>query len=365
MKHKENLWQIWVIGLFFALLTLAAWCKPPEAYSDSERRQLAQKPTLSASSLSSGSFMTQFERYSQDQFPQRDRLRTLKALFSRNVLGQLDNNDIYSYNGYLAKQEYPLNADSVSHAAQRFTEIYETYLAAQGSSVYLSVIPDKGSLLARESGHLSLDCAAMAQMLHQAMPYAQYIEIADTLQLSSYYKTDTHWRQEALLDTAARLAEGMGISLTQNYTQQTLPIPFSGVYAGQSALNPEPEELHYLTNEILEQCVVTNWETNTTGGIYDLEKAARKDPYDLFLSGPVSLLTIDNPNCESSRELIVFRDSFASSLIPLLCESYRQITLVDIRYLRTDMLDRFVDFHGQDVLFLYSSLVLNHSESLS
>ncbi len=32
-----------------------------------------------------------------------------------------------------------------------------------------------------------------------------------------------------------------------------------------------------------------------TGPVYDLEKARGSDPYELFLSGSVSLLTVDNP----------------------------------------------------------------------
>ena len=83
-----------------------------------------------------------------------------------------------------------------------------------------------------------------------------------------------------------------------------------------------------------------------------------------FLSGSRSLLTIQNPNGVAGKELIVFRDSFGSSLIPLLLQNYETVTVVDIRYVQIDLLDRFVDFHGQDVLFLYSTLVLNNSETI-
>jgi len=62
--------------------------------------------------------------------------------------------------------------------------------------------------------------------------------------------------------------------------------------------------------------------------------------------------------------LILFRDSFGSAIAPLLVQGYRSITLVDIRYLSSAMLDRFIDFYGQDVLFLYSTIVLNNSETL-
>ena len=71
------------------------------------------------------------------------------------------------------------------------------------------------------------------------------------------------------------------------------------------------------------------------------------------------MLTIKSPLANTDRELIIFRDSFGSSLAPLLTEGYAKITLVDLRYMPAALLDKYVDFHGQDVLFLYSTTLLN------
>ena len=60
----------------------------------------------------------------------------------------------------------------------------------------------------------------------------------------------------------------------------------------------------------------------------------------------------------------MFRDSFGSSLAPLLLEGYARVTLVDIRYISPALLDRFISFADQDVLFLYSTSVLNSSETI-
>jgi hypothetical protein len=45
-------------------------------------------------------------------------------------------------------------------------------------------------------------------------------------------------------------------------------------------------------------------------------------------------------------------------------ESYAKVTRVDIRYLQSERLGQFLQFDDQDVLFLYSTLVLNNSETL-
>ena len=98
--------------------------------------------------------------------------------------------------------------------------------------------------------------------------------------------------------------------------------------------------------------------------IYDMEKTTGNDMYEIFLGGSKSLISIENPNAKTDRELVMFRDSFGSSIAPLLAEDYAKITLVDIRYLPVERIGNYIDFKDQDVLFLYSTSVLNHSETL-
>ena len=147
-------------------------------------------------------------------------------------------------------------------------------------------------------------------------------------------------------------------------TLTALEKPFYGVYYGQAALPMESETLYYLDSDLLRQCSVYDYETGKTGSVYDLSKLESRDLYDIFLSGARSLLTIENPNATSDRELIVFRDSFGSSMVPLLVQDYAKVTLVDIRYIHPDLLAEYIDFHGQDVLMLYSTLILNNSAAL-
>jgi len=363
ITNMNRILTVVVPGLIFTSLTLASWLLPSRDFSDSERRKLAQRPALSLEVISDGSFMTGFEKYTLDQFPLRNQFRTLKAYTIYHVFGQLDNHDIYIKDGYAVKLEYPLHTDSLEHATDQFEYIYEKYLMDKKMDIYLSIVPDKSYFLAEKYGYLSMDYKELCHIMQNSMDYANYIDITKTLDITDYYKTDTHWRQEKLPETAA--AESMGASISGNYTEYALDLPFYGVYYGQSALPLPPETLYYLSNDVLDSCIVTNHEDQTIGGIYNMEKKSGKDPYEIFLSGPRSLITIENPKYKSDRELIIFRDSFGSSIAPLLAGGYAKITLVDIRYLRADLLDRFIEFKNQDVLFLYSTSVLNHSETLT
>lgn len=350
--------------LLWAVLVAFSWFGPVADFSDAERRPLAQMPEISSQTFLNGSFMGKFEDFSLDQFPARDGFRKIKSLFHYYVLGQKDNNGIYIADGYAVQQEYPLKEEAIDHALDRFNRVYEKYLS--GSRVYLSIVPDKGYYLADSAGQLAMDYEALIDRMRSGMPFATYIDITGTLNGNSYYRTDTHWRQEHLLEAAKALCDAMGVAAPNpdDYTAQTLSKPFYGVYYGQAALPMEPEQLHYLQSRLLEDCTVYDFESGKTGSVYDLTKAEGKDLYEVFLSGPRSLLTIENPHAGTDRELIIFRDSFGSAIAPLLVNDYTRVTLVDIRYIQPDMLDRFLEFRGQDVLFLYSTLVLNNSQTI-
>ena len=361
---KEAKFTVLLLAAVFLGFSVWCWINPSKEYSETERRKLSQFPKLRIETVVEGKFMTEFEKYSLDQFPMRDQFRSLKAWVSGNILRKSDNNDIYMADGYAVKMEYPLNEESIENAGNKFWKVYENYLKGARDNIYVSLIPDKNYFLADSSGHLSMDYDLFFDKMQKEMSYAKFVEIRDLLSIEDYYKTDVHWRQENIVDIADRIGSAMGITFSKEFEQKELEKEFYGVYFGQSALNLPGERLYYLTNDVLEQCVVYNYESNQSKGIYDFEKAAGDDLYEIFLSGPVSLMKIENPNAATEKELIVFRDSFGSSLVPLLAEGYQSIVLVDIRYIQSEFLSNFVDFTDKDVLFLYSTVVLNHSETL-
>ncbi|MBQ6996881.1 MAG: hypothetical protein IJO72_02540 [Oscillospiraceae bacterium] len=361
MRTRKIIGMLLVLALWLGLAGWA-WLRPETEFSATERRELAKLPELSWETFLDGSFVSKFESYTLDQFPLRNGFRSLKALTQYKLLNQLDNNGIYIVDGSAAALDYPLNEDSVEHALKVFGKINDRYLS--GSKVYAAVVPDKGYYLARSENYPVMDYDKLFEMVEQGMPYADYVNLTDLLMTEDYYRTDTHWRQEKLLPVANRICDVMSTAKPEGLTPVKQTQPFYGVYYGQAALPMEADALFTMQGSWLDGCTVTNYENGKTTGIYDWEKLSGEDSYETFLSGSVSLLRIDNPGAETDRELIVFRDSFGSSLVPLLTRGYRTVTVVDIRYLSSAMLDRFIDFHGQDVLFLYSTLVLNSSSQL-
>ncbi len=350
IRHLANLCVIAVIlacGFFLCLF------HTPQAISADERRYLAQFPAFTVKSVLSGNWTADFEEAAMDQFPFRDSLRSLKSIWQLGVLHQLDVNGIYLVNGSAGKLEYPLNEDSVRNAADKLNSLCEAFLAGTEANVYFSIVPDKNFYLAREAGYPSLDYGRMVTILTEGVEHMSYIDLFPLLDAQDYYRTDPHWSQEKILPAAKEIAQALGVSERLSFQYEEVELPgFYGAYPGQLALPLKADTLTYLTNGIIEACTTWNAETGEVSTVYNEDLFSDVDPYDVFLSGAVPLITITNPSGEPGTELVIFRDSFASSLAPLLIEAYETITLVDLRYMSSRILDRYLTFTDQDVLFL-------------
>ncbi len=364
----KNIATIAVFAAITAIIPIASMIMPDLEISKSERRHLAEFPEITAEKIFSSELSGEIEEYLLDHVVMRDGFRTIKSAFQFGVLRQKDNNNIYISDGTVSKMEYPLNEISVKKAARKLNDLREKYLSesAEAGRLFYSVIPDKNYYLAEKGGYLSIDFEKLESILAENLSGFEYIPITDTLSADDYYKTDTHWSQEKIGGVVNRLAERMGFvsEFDINDYEIKLMEPFYGVYYGQSALPLAPDTIYYLTSPVTENAEVYNLETNSNIPVYTTDKFTGMDSYDIFLNGAAAFITITNENSKSDRELILFRDSFGSSLAPLLIDEYRTITLVDIRYISSSLLDQFIDFHGQDVLFMYSVGVWNNSDML-
>ncbi len=353
---------------FFAVLCVLRIFSPVE-YSDVEKRPLAQFPTnITVESIlntkeEDKSTIKQFEKFTVDQFPFREFFRRLEAQFQLNVLNLKENHGYVQENGSIAELETTFFEKGLNGALGRLQYIYDKYLKDSSGDKYVCLVPDKNYFLGRDFGYPVRDYNWLTGKLQAALPDMTYIDITGDLTLDDYYLTDWHWSQDGLLGVQNTITEALGSAdRFETPFKENVLEGFKGGYTDQSALYPAPEKLVYLTNDILDACTVYDYETNKTYGLYNHELFSSKVPYDFFLSGTRALLRIDNPNATTDEELIVFRDSFGSSLIPLLSEGYKSIYVVDIRYVMSDMVGNLIGgYEDRDVLFLYSATILDQN----
>lgn len=355
----ENKTKNIIISIGFIVILLCIFfiniLSPDKTISSTERRKLQQFPEISFSKILNTDSMKKFENYTTDQFIGRDYFRNIKSIFNTYIFRQKDDNNLFEKDGAIYKIDYPLNETNLLKSANKINNICKKNL--QNSNIYYAIIPDKNYYLENDD-HLKLDYKKLKNTLNSNLSSLNYIDIWNCLDLNDYYKSDLHWKQENLMPVINKIETELNLQKTYKefYTEKNNGI-FYGSYYGQLGIKTDSDNLITLSNTTLENCKTYNFETKKYSTIYTNTNTS--DKYDIFLSGATPLITLENPNSISSKELLLFRDSFGSSLAPLLAYNYSKITLIDLRYISEKLLEKYIDFDNQDVLFLYSSLVLN------
>lgn len=354
-----------ILAVVWLVLCGFVWLTPAKEVSVSERRPLAQMPQFSLESFLDGSFKTAFEEFTVDQFPYRDQFRQLKGVLFTYLLNQKsDSNGMFYMDGHLSQHNVAFNEEQFNKRMEVLNNVYSWYLKKANANVYVSVIPDKNYYLAQNNDLPVMDYEKIFSEVQQQMSWGQYIDMTGTLNLDCFYTTDTHWRQEAILPVAQLLSQAMGVQgpNADDYTAEKIDMPFYGVWYGKAGLPVAADELCVLRSELFENVKVTV--EMKPGAIYDEAQLTTSDPYNIFLSGAKrGIVTIENPNATTDKKLVIFRDSFGSSMAPLFVQDYASVTLIDLRVMPSMNL-KMVDFQDADVLFMLSALVLNNTAEL-
>jgi len=346
------------IGTFFVLNFVV----PAPAILVSERRLPAKFPELSMGSVSSGEFMSRFDDYAADRFVFRDTFRGIHAFIVFDIYRQTDKSGLYRCDDVGVGEFRRTNATAFRQTTERIKRA-ATSLDGFDMNIYYSVVPDKSTFAQRSMPGFDLKLAE--SILHDVMSDYQYISLADKLDADSFYKTDLHWNQSRIGEAVNHILSSMGAAAASGNHPQASAGEFRGVYAGQLALPVDADTVTYINVPGLRVSYLNERTLQfESGPVYDMGRFEGVDPYDLFLRGPQPLIIIENDNAPE-RELYLFRDSFGSSLAPILAGSYSKITVIDLRYLNLQVLGMFVDFTpGSDVLFIYSSQIFNNPSIL-
>ena len=347
-----------IIGGFLVLNLVL----PSPDILEAERRIPAKFPELSFGAIASGSFMSRFDDYAADRFAFRDVFRGINSFMVFDIYMQRDMSGLYRSRNIGLGEFRPLNESAFRLSAQK------VYNAAQifdglNMNVYYSLIPDKS--IYAEFYMPGFDLSLAETILHDVLSEYSYIRISDILAADDFYRTDLHWDQSRITGIADHLLLSMDAQPVSGNNRSSEAGDFYGLYAGQIALPVEADILAYANIPGLRVSYLNERTLEfESGPVYDHERFAGVDPYDIFLRGPQPLIVLENDEAPD-RELYLFRDSFGSSLAPLLAGSYSKVTLIDLRYINLMLLEMFIDFiPGSDVLFIYGSQIFNNPSVL-
>ncbi len=272
-----------------------------------------------------------------------------------------DENGIYQVGDHWFEALEPVEDSAADSFAAKLQKTQE--MLSPDNRVYWALVPDKGWYV-RQEGYPTLDHTAFQQRVEQKLAQSgmTFIDLSGTLELGSYLRTDRHWRQDALQPVLDALGGAMDFAVDlEKFTPHTAD--FSGDLV-RKLPRPASEQLVWLSSPATDAAQVENYKDDAAHTVYDTAKLESSTPYALFLSGITPYLTIESPQAETDRQLVIFGDSFASSLAPLLCESYGRITIFDLRFIHSSLVQDYIEFSSQDVLFLYSDWIAANSALL-
>lgn len=356
MKNKlSDLITVIVFCTFLGVMAILLFILPKNDFSELEKRYLADFPSFSWESLSTGEFGEDLETYMADHLPGRDFFVGLNAYVDK-FTGRQISKDIYTADDRLVESPVQWN----EALAKKNMDAINAFSQTVGKKVDLMIVPSAGWAVQDQVDGISdpyLDESYIDQLHAMAADQVDAMDILsmyaeDDLQ-KLYYKTDHHWTSYGAYKAYEAYAQKKGVSYrpAEEFSVQTVP-GFKGSTYSRSALwLTEGEELQMWQGS--DSLIVTNAEASQEhAGVFYLERLEEADKYTVFLDGNHSLVRVENPDAEG--KLLVIRDSYANCLGGFLAESYGTVVLADLRYYK-DSLSELCEREAFDhILVCYS-----------
>lgn len=370
---KQRLPISYFIGFMFAILVLILSVinlfSGTKTVSETENRELAQKPELTAEAVGNGSYAKQYQEYFNDQFVFRDSWIGLKTGFDR-LLGKVEENGVYiGKDGYLIEKFERPDQEVLNNTLNAMVDLKEKY---PDIDHYAMIIPTASEILKDKLPALALtaDQETYIEKTNQFLNEKEIttINVSDTFRKSLnqqlYYKTDHHWTTSAAYLAFQRFAETTGLDASAvTYEKLTVTNQFQGTLSAKSgcrtSLKEEvdvflPKKNENTTQEQISSIVEYTDEQKKTGSFYDTDSLDQRNAYEVFFGGNHGLLKIKTPTVENKR-LLVLKDSYANCFLPFLAPYYREIVVVDPRYYYGDLEELMQTESINEVLYLYSA----------
>ncbi len=341
---------------------------PDRDSSEIENRELNQIPALTLSSVMDGSYADKVEDWQTDQFIGRNVLRNMNTFLSW-LGGNREENDVYyGKNGQLLEKIVSADAESL----QSTVDTLNAFAAAYPDVRYgMMLVPDAGTILSSsypafaETKDQRGDFGTVKNLLSQQYLWVDALAAMDThAEEKLYYKTDHHWTSLGAYYGYQEVCSTLGLQ-SASFTANQVSSSFNGVLSSTSGYClGEKETIEIYTPEPDVSVLVTNIEDGTqTASLYDKDKLKTKDQYAVFLGGNYPVLDIKTTT-ENDEVLLLFKDSFANSLVPFLAANYKEIVMVDPRYYNGDIQEIMLTCGISDVLFLYSGNTFSSDQNL-
>ena len=347
---------------FLALHTLLFLVTPDLELSENENRTLQQRPKLTLSALADGSYMKKFETYLTDQFPNRDGLISFHSFFA-TLTGHREENGVYlGRRGFLFEKQTPLNEDVL----QKTTDAINTFLEREKHAKSAMILAPNSSYVLQKYMPYHLHEDDQKQQLTAVKNALQgdkfswisvlkaYEKVEDPTTL--YYRTDHHWTtlaaQRAFLSLSSKWELG---AKSSQFTMEPVSNRFSGTLASSYGERKIRDVLYVCAPKKANGTYTVSYPTQgkVTASVFDTSKLEQKNQYEVFFGGNFDKIEITT-TAESEDTLLLFKDSYANCLIPMLTPYFSKIVVIDPRYFSDSLGDVLEDTDFTHMLFVYN-----------
>lgn len=363
-KRNRNVWMAKMFLGVLLVICLLNLVWPDAEFSETENRMLAQKPSLTLSGIESGRFMEQYESYQSDQMVGRNLWVQLKTRMDL-LLGKRESNQIFKgKDSYLLED---IKTPDQKHLDQNLQAICEFEEAYPDIPMYMMLVPNAANVLSNKLPAFAVtrDQDADFESIQKALEgHLTWVDAGDAMKDHKseqiYYHTDHHWTTLGAYYGYQALAKTMELDTSKapELTPYAVSNSFNGTLSSTSGYETgyrEPIYVYFPKEEEDSLEVVVNYveEQKKTATLYDSSKLDGKDQYALFLGGNHGLVSI-RTTADSTKRLLLLKDSYANCLIPFLIPYYREILVVDPRYYYGDITSLMEENRISSVLFLYN-----------
>ena len=185
-----------------------------------------------------------------------------------------------------------------------------------------------------------------------------------------FYRTDHHWTSQGAYYAYCAAAKALGYSSygQESFNIETASSSFRGTLYSKTLDNSVTPDMinyyHLATGEPKVKMTVFDGSKETEyDSLYVRSFLDVKDKYSSFTGSNAPIVDIET-NVDNGKSLLLIKDSYAHSLVPFLVNHYSRITMVDMRYINTD-LNQFIDLDSyQQTLFMFNTISFSEDITL-
>ncbi len=347
-----------LVGVVF-FFTVFGMMLQDRKFSESENRGLAQAPVFSVAALTDGSYLSGLGTYVADQFPLRDSWISLNLTMNK-LLGQKEASGVYlCEDDYLMQIPAEPNQTQLSRNLAAINDFGETHSKL---NIVMSVIPNAVSI---HSDKLPANAPVRDQFadlaeIQKAITGAKFTNVTGALTEHSdetlFYRTDHHWTSLGACYALERIGTDLDIPAPgpDGYEIYTVSDSFEGTLSSKSGSHSAKDVVELFVPKTDIEYYVT-YENSQDGicSMYNKEALDSKDHYTVFFGGNYGRVDITT-TANTHRNLLVFKDSYANCLVPMLYPYFDHITMIDPRYYYDSVAGVIKNQDITDVLYLYN-----------